>query len=89
MAKFNFKYGKLVDGVLEYAPTKVAYGGRWVFNPKPAILYALGYKEVVKEDYPAELPQDGFYYLAVYSEDETKIYVTYQLTPIPELDDLG
>jgi hypothetical protein len=82
MAKVNYNYGKLKNGVIEYAPSKVAYNGRWVFNPKPATLIALGYKEIVKDEYPDEPPTEGFYYLEVYSEDEAHIYIKYQMSPI-------
>lgn len=50
-------YAKLENGVLKYAPKKVIYNGKIIFNPSEEILTSLGYMQIVK----TECPYDGNY----------------------------
>lgn len=45
-------YGKLIDGVLQYAPKKIKDGNRTTYNPTAETLEALGYKPIVLTDQP-------------------------------------
>lgn len=67
-------YGKLVDGKFVKAPKKIKYNHRWVINPRPEKLIALGYKLLVVDPYPEEELPDNFYYEMYYEEDEHNIY---------------
>ena len=67
-------YGKLVDGRFVKAPTRIKYNHKWVINPRPEKLIALGYKLLVADPYPSEELPENFYYTMVYSEDENNIY---------------
>ena len=57
------------NGVLRYAPKKVNYNDRIVFNPTEEILKSLGYKEIRNTEYPS----DGKYYVSSYEEQDDKI----------------
>lgn len=59
----------LQNGVLRYAPKKVNYNNRIVFNPTEEILKSLGYKEVQNTEYPS----DGKYYVSSYEEQDDTI----------------
>lgn len=67
------------NGVLKYAPKKVNYNDRIVFNPTEEILKELGYKEVQNTEYP----NDGKYYVSSYEEQDDKIVQVWAETEEP------
>lgn len=69
----------LQNGVLKYAPKKVNYNDRIVFNPTEEILKELGYKEVQNTEYP----NDGKYYVSSYEEQDDKIVQVWAETEEP------
>ena len=46
------RYGKLIDGALQYAPNKIKDGNSITYNPTPETLTALGYLPVIVTDAP-------------------------------------
>lgn len=53
-------YGKIIEGMLQYAPKKVKEGNSTTYNPTAETLEALGYKPIVYTDQP----QTGIGYTA-------------------------
>lgn len=75
------KYGKLVNGAIQYAPKKVHVGRHWIYNPKPEILMEMGYKPVQDATYPGQ-PENGYYWRKVWTESENAIFGSWELEPI-------
>lgn len=46
------RYGKLIDGAVEYAPNKIKDGDSITYNPTVETLTALGYMPVIVTDAP-------------------------------------
>ena len=46
------RYGKLIDGALQYAPNKIKNGDSIIYNPTAETLTALGYLPVIVTDAP-------------------------------------
>lgn len=73
------RYGKILsDGVLEYAPSRLHYNGRWYINPKPSILKAAGYKPVRYGDMPTDYA-DNEDIMESYVEHDDYIEVVYEI----------
>jgi hypothetical protein len=73
------RFAKLEDGGLVFAPKKVLWHNKWVFNPSEAKLRELGYKEVVYGEYNiVEIPE-GKHVEESYIEDSTTITIEYIL----------
>lgn len=77
----NTKYGKIIDGVFEYAPTNLEVD-LTVYKPAPDyILEEAGYKSVETVPYP----DDGNIYASSWTEDENVIrqvwVLEHSLTP--------
>lgn len=47
-------YGKLEENRLIYAPNPVIYDGKCIYNPPAELLSRLGYKPIVKTEYPKD-----------------------------------
>ena len=75
-------YGKLIDGRFVKAPTRIKYNHKWVINPRPEKLIALGYKLLVVEPYPDEELPENFYWEMYYEEDEHNIYRKWRMVEI-------
>ena len=75
------KYAKLIDNYPVYAPNPIIVGGRRKANPKPELLFSMGYRPV----YYGELPEcpEGYHYTEnwSYNEQETEIWCTYGIEP--------
>ena len=54
----NTKYGKLVEGVLQYAETPVYIDGKLIVNPTAGTYLKLGFKEIINHIPPNK---DGFH----------------------------
>ena len=91
-AKRNFNYGQLVDGVLYYAPYYLIVGTRMYVNASADKYLAQGWKAIVdngvEDDWEAQ-EEAGFYYQSTYTEDDTTIYISWVLTPIPTDEEGG
>ena len=73
------RFAKLEDGGLVFAPKKVLWHNKWVFNPSEKKLRELGYKEVVMEEYTIIEVPEGKHVEESYIEDETTITIEYIL----------
>ena len=68
-------YGKLVNGQLEYADTKILIDGeRTITNPRAEDYRESGYKEIVVN----QPEDDDKEYVEEYEEQEDKIIVNYK-----------
>lgn len=77
-------YGKLVNGSFIKAPKRIKYNHKWVINPTSEKLIALGYKLLVSKEYPIDETPEGFYWIPVYTEDESNIYREWEMVEIKE-----
>ena len=71
--------GKVVNGNLVYAPRKVDYEGRTIFNPTSEVLKELGYKEIERSEPPVITFAQ---YLTERYVVGDKIYVGYKINDI-------
>ena len=78
------RYAKLIYGYPQYAPRKVHYHNKWIYNPPADILIELGYKEVQFADYPSEEPDEGYYWEETWRETQNKIIQEWVLAPNEE-----
>jgi len=58
-------YGKLNNGIIEYAPSRIELGRRIVFNPTATQLESVGYKEIKEGEQP-EI-KEGFHVIKTYA----------------------
>jgi hypothetical protein len=72
----NMKYGKLVQGVISYAPTSVMVDGALKVNPSEATYLAAGWKKVIDEKPEVSLGMDLA--LSRWVEDETTLKAVYK-----------
>lgn len=78
-------YGKLIDGVLEYAPEIFRLpNGQMIlnFNKNKNIMKKYGYKEVVNQ-IPAYDPATQSVYISEYVDDYNEIIIVYGVRDIP------
>lgn len=95
--RYNYKYGKLENGALRYAPNKLIIDTEQVFNAPAETYKAQGYLPIVKTDIPES--EEGFYYSPIYTEQGGKIIQQWEKHEIPDaateadyinaLEDLG
>lgn len=77
------KYGKLIEGAIQYAPNPLVYNRKRYANPRPVILIAAGYKPVYQDDYPSEDPNEGYYWDLTWTETDVAIFGHWVQVPIP------
>jgi hypothetical protein len=79
------KYGKLIDGQIQHAPSKIEEDGMWIIPPSEQQLIALGYKELITSP-PPTAPEGYYYEFSGWEETETQIIQVWTLheIPIPE-----
>lgn len=65
----------------------VVYNNRIYTNPKEEIVRKAGYKDLIYRDKP-EYNIDTQYLNEVYSDDDTTIYVNYEIVDIVEVVDI-
>lgn len=82
--KYNYKYGKLENGTLVYAPNKLIIGTEQVFNAPAETYKAQGWLPIVNTDMPEA--EEGFYYSPVYTEADGKIVQQWEQHEIPEIN---
>ncbi len=70
-------YGRIVDGVFEYAPRKIHLGRKTIYNPKPEHLLAAGYLPLVF----TEAPEVDEHHVAVckWEQVEDKIVQSWEI----------
>ena len=76
-------YGKLIDGVLQFAPKKLPGDGVNVWNPPAEMYLEQGWKPVVFTEAPDD-PPAGYYYEGGWEEQGERIVQTWTLTELPE-----
>lgn len=81
----NYKYGKIENGSLCYAPNKLIINTEQVFNA-PAEIYATrGYLPIVQTECPEV--EEGFYCSPIYTETDGKIIQEWEQHEIPTIDE--
>lgn len=80
----NYRYGKLTDERVTYAPKTLRYGNRCILTPKDADYRARDYKPIVDIP-PSEPAPDGYYWAATsWTEDAdsiTRVYTAQKNPP--------
>lgn len=79
--KINYKYGKLTDGVLGYAPNRLIVNDKQIFNATEKEYKAVGYYPIVKTEPPQNT---GKYYTNSYIFTGEDIKEIWQETEIPD-----
>lgn len=64
--KRNYKYGKLENGALVYAPNKLIIDTEQIFNAPAELYRSQGYLRIVNTEMPEY--EEGFYYIPYYIE---------------------
>lgn len=64
--RYNYKYGKLENGALVYAPNKLVIGTEQIFNAPAELYKSQGYLRIVNTEMPEY--EEGFYYTSYYIE---------------------
>lgn len=81
-------YGKIKDGnLIMFKGDSIRYNGRVYVNPTDEQIKAAGWKEVVESEQPE--PQEGYYAERKLTQRRGKIYITYELKEIPEIEEEG
>lgn len=78
------RYAKLINRYPQYAPNPILVDGNWIGNPPGEIYLQAEYKPVTEDPWPAEDPQEGYYWSLVWTEDAEGIYGTWQQLPIED-----
>lgn len=68
-------FGKLIDGVIEYAPKTITIDSGIICNPTDAQLAEAGYKPVIEGDVPTYSARQKI--ITTYSESASEINITY------------
>lgn len=86
MARRNYKYGKMTDGTLTYAPYYLEHDGKTTVNATPEMyLEHGGWKQINEAEYP-QGEDEMVQYTPVYTEDETTIYVAWEAVPAENME---
>ena len=70
MARYNTNYGKLVDGVLQYAPNPIKTDNGIIWSNEADVHLEHGYKAINFTKRPFK---EGYYYTPTWVENETTI----------------
>ena len=65
-------YGTLINNILRFAPKKVTYEDKLIFNPPDSVYEVLGYYPVIYTDMPEDAPA-GYHYTSSWEQGETSI----------------
>ena len=74
-------FGKLIDGKMHLFVNPLRIDGKDVFTNDPDLLLQYGYKEVVYNDLPSEIPE-GYIPQRRWEETERKITLIWTLVPV-------
>lgn len=83
--RYNYKYGKIENGALVYAPNKLIIDTEQVFNAPDESYNAQGYLPIVNTVQPEA--EEGFYYSPFYAEVDGNIVQHWEKHEIPETDE--
>ena len=83
------KYAKLINGCPQFAPNPIRAGENWVGNPSEAVCLAQGFKPVSETDYPAQTPPAGYRWQLRWTETESFILQSWELSEIPPEEELS
>lgn len=73
----NYKFGKLIEGAIEYAPKPILTEGGIYFGNNENVYLAKGWKKIINTQKPEET--EGFYYTSAWAENETNIEKVWNL----------
>lgn len=85
MTKKNYKYGKLENGNLTYAPNKLIIDTKQVFNAPAETYKSQGWLPFINTVQPEA--EEGFYYSPVYVEQNGSIVQQWEQHEIPETNE--
>ena len=78
-------YAKLIEGNIAYSPRHISVGEYVVYNPRPEILIAAGYKPVRYTDPPEAEP--GYIAVPGWTETDEAIVQTWTMEPEGDVSD--
>lgn len=79
-------YAKLINGVIQFAPTHITIDDKNIWNATTEQMLSAGWKTVIFSEAPTA--PEGYYYESGWEEDESTITQTWTLTPLPDdIDD--
>ena len=79
--KYNFKYGRLDDNTLTYAPNKLIIEAEQVFNADAATYLSFGYYPIINTEAPEATEE--YYYVPYYEEENETIVEKWRKEEIP------
>lgn len=79
--KYNYKYGKLQNNNLCYAPNKLVIDNEQVFNADADTYLTFGYMPVVNTEAPQSTEQ--YYYIPYYTVENEAIIQHWEQVEIP------
>lgn len=89
--RYNYKYGKLVDGALTYAPNKLIVSSeeeneeaQQIFNAPAEVYKAQGWLPIIKTESPEA--EEGFYYSPFYTKKNNSIVQQWERIENPQDD---
>ena len=83
--KRNYNYGRIRDGVLQFAPNKLIIGAEQIFNAPAEVYVTQGWLPIVKTESPTA--EEGFYYSPTYVEQDGVIVQQWVKVEDPETDE--
>lgn len=88
--RYNYKYGKLENGALTYAPNKLIIQSKdktkaqQIFNAPAETYKAYGWLPIIKTENPEA--EEGFYYLPFYTKENNSIVQQWEKIENPKDD---
>lgn len=82
----NYKYGKIVDGDLLYAPYYLEHSGSTTVNGTAEMYLEYGGWKFINAAEYQQKEDETVQYGAAYEEDETTIYVTWEVIQAEEME---
>ena len=79
--RYNYKYGKIENGALVYAPNILVIGNEQMFNAPAETYKAQGYLPIINT--VQSEAEEGFYYSPFYAEADGKIVQYWEKHEIP------
>lgn len=82
------KYGKLIDGVLIYAPNPLSHNGMRIYNPSGDLYVAEGYAPIIETSAPESTEDSVVYYAPTWEMQANQIVKVWIETepPVEEIE---
>lgn len=78
----NKNFGKLIDGIVHYAPNPISRGGVTISNPSKVEYLSRGYMPIILTERPQK---EGAVYLPYYMVEDNEIIKKWKEIILPEI----